>query len=137
MYAFIENNLFVRWVDLKKDYPNTSFPISITQADLPDGVVIVYQTAAPTPGLYQVVEQNPVPSFINGKWQIEYYLREMTEAEKELYLANYAISQDQLRLEAYRNESDPLFFKYQRGEATQEQWLSTVEEIKQRYPKQP
>lgn len=41
-----------------------------------------------------------------------------------------------LRLEAYRNESDPLFFMYQRGECSKEDWLNKVEEIKKRYPKQ-
>lgn len=37
------------------------------------------------------------------------------------------------RAEAYRNESDPLFFKSQRGEATQQEWLDKVAEIKARY----
>ena len=40
---------------------------------------------------------------------------------------------EQLRGEAYRNESDPLFFKWQRGESTQQAWLDKVAEIKQRY----
>lgn len=35
---------------------------------------------------------------------------------------------------AYKNEADPLFHKWQRGEATQEQWLAKINEIKQRYP---
>lgn len=35
---------------------------------------------------------------------------------------------------AYQTESDPLFFKAQRGEATMEEWLAKVEEIKARYP---
>lgn len=38
------------------------------------------------------------------------------------------------RLLAYRQESDPLFFKWQRGEATQQEWLDKIEEIKIRYP---
>lgn len=38
------------------------------------------------------------------------------------------------RLRAYRDESDPLFFKWQRGEATQEEWLAKVAEIRQLYP---
>jgi hypothetical protein len=38
------------------------------------------------------------------------------------------------RSSAYRTESDPLFFKSQRGEATEAEWLSKVEEIKQRFP---
>ena len=39
------------------------------------------------------------------------------------------------RLNAYRNESDPLFFKAQRGEITMQEWLSKIQEIKERYPK--
>lgn len=37
------------------------------------------------------------------------------------------------RLYAYRQESDPLFFKAQRGEATMQDWLDKVAEIKARY----
>lgn len=39
-----------------------------------------------------------------------------------------------MRGEAYRAESDPLFFKAQRGEATMEEWLAKIAEIKDRYP---
>jgi hypothetical protein len=39
-----------------------------------------------------------------------------------------------LRAEAYRAEADPLFFKAQRGEATMDEWLAKVAEIKARYP---
>ena len=38
------------------------------------------------------------------------------------------------RSEAYKNEADPIFFKSQRGEATQEEWIAKVEEIKARFP---
>ena len=38
------------------------------------------------------------------------------------------------RAEAYKLEADPLFFKAQRGEATQQEWLDKVAEIQQRYP---
>ena len=40
----------------------------------------------------------------------------------------------QQRADAYRNEADPLFFKYQVGEVTKEEWLAKREEIKVRYP---
>jgi hypothetical protein len=43
-------------------------------------------------------------------------------------------SMSKFREFAYKNEADPLFHKLQRGEATQEQWLAKIEEIKQRYP---
>jgi len=39
------------------------------------------------------------------------------------------------RAAAYVKEADPLFFKSQRGEATREEWLAKVQEIKGRYPK--
>ena len=39
-----------------------------------------------------------------------------------------------LRKAAYREESDPLFFKWQRGEATEAEWIAAVNAIKARYP---
>jgi hypothetical protein len=39
-----------------------------------------------------------------------------------------------LRKAAYIAESDPLFFKWQRGEATREEWLAKIAEIQARYP---
>lgn len=39
-----------------------------------------------------------------------------------------------MRAIAYREESDPLFFKSQRGEATNQEWLDKVAEIKARWP---
>ena len=42
--------------------------------------------------------------------------------------------QQSARAEAYKTESDPLFFKAQRGEATMDEWLALVAEIKTRYP---
>ena len=38
------------------------------------------------------------------------------------------------RQAAYREEADPLFFKAQRGEATEQEWLDKVAEIRARYP---
>lgn len=38
------------------------------------------------------------------------------------------------RQAAYSREADPLFFKYQRGESTKEEWLAKIEEIKARFP---
>ena len=41
---------------------------------------------------------------------------------------------EQDRATAYRLESDPLFFKAQRGEATTDEWTAKVAEIKARFP---
>ena len=38
------------------------------------------------------------------------------------------------RAYAFTTEADPLFFKSQRGEATEAEWLAKVEEIRSRYP---
>jgi hypothetical protein len=38
------------------------------------------------------------------------------------------------RMNSYIQESDPLFFKVQRGEATLEEWNQKIEEIRQRFP---
>jgi len=40
----------------------------------------------------------------------------------------------QARAAAYTTEADPLFFKAQRGEATIEEWQSTVADIRARFP---
>ena len=42
--------------------------------------------------------------------------------------------QQAARAEAYRNESDPIFFMAQRGEATEAEWQAKVAEIKARFP---
>lgn len=41
-----------------------------------------------------------------------------------------------MRRAAYQAEADPLFFKWQAGEATQAEWQAKREEIRQRFPKE-
>lgn len=41
---------------------------------------------------------------------------------------------DALRQAAYIAQADPLFFKWHRGQATEQEWLDKVAEIQQRYP---
>jgi hypothetical protein len=38
------------------------------------------------------------------------------------------------RAAAYRETSDPLFFQYQRGEATEAEWLAAVQAVKTAHP---
>lgn len=40
------------------------------------------------------------------------------------------------RKAAYQAEADPLFFKWQAGEATQAEWQAKRDEIRQRFPKE-
>jgi hypothetical protein len=41
---------------------------------------------------------------------------------------------EQARAQAYRETSDALFFKYQRGTATEQQWLDAVQAVKDAHP---
>jgi hypothetical protein len=42
--------------------------------------------------------------------------------------------QDAKRKAAYTAEADPLFFKWQAGEGTEEEWKAKRQEIRDRYP---
>lgn len=66
--------------------------------------------------------------------QVPFTSEEVIEHEKNAVAAKIENAEKQ-RAEAYRNESDPIFFKWQRGEATEQEWLDKVAEIKQRFPK--
>ncbi len=62
-----------------------------------------------------------------------------TEAELEAlwpevqYETAYA-QVEQARANAYRETSDALFFKYQRGTATEQEWLDAVQAVKDAHP---
>ena len=61
--------------------------------------------------------------------------KEEVEVEYEKLLEADLIQQvKDNRSNAYKKESDPLFFKAQRGEVTAAEWEAKVEEIRQRFP---
>jgi hypothetical protein len=41
---------------------------------------------------------------------------------------------EEARAEAYRETSDPLFFQWQRGDATEAEWLAAVQAVKTAHP---
>ena len=55
------------------------------------------------------------------------------QVEVALAAAEIAVIKE-MRSAAYKAEADPLFFKAQRGEATNDEWLAKVAEIKVRFP---
>jgi hypothetical protein len=116
---------------LRRDNPQVSFP-----ADAPVEVLSAYGvfparvTEAPKPGERQVVESAGYLQSADGAWATAWRLRDMTAQELEQLLQ----SQEDQRRQAYQQEADPLFFKWQRGEATQQDWLNKVAEIKARQP---
>lgn len=72
---------------------------------------------------YFMIEQDEAPYVI--------YIRKTDEQIEQARVAQA----DQSREAAYKSESDPLFFKEQRGEVPQGTWIAKVQEIRSRYPK--
>lgn len=61
--------------------------------------------------------------------------KEEIENEMRRLIANEPIKKaKESRQGAYQRESDPLYFKSQRGEIDEQQWINKVSEIKERYP---
>lgn len=112
--------------DLKMDNPQTSFPSEIPLSIFAEyNVYEVKSTLAPTITIFQTLLEG-TPKLVNNEWIQTWIVSDKPLEESESLKKS-------LRLEAYREESDPLFFKWQRGEATQQEWLDKVNEIKQRW----
>jgi hypothetical protein len=130
MYLLLDNETIKKYPynvnHLKQDNPQVSFPAEISDELLAEyGVYKVKQIEAPAFTYKQnIVEGEPVNN--NGVWEQSWVITDKPVDE-------ISSIQESFRREAYLNESDPLFFKWQRGEATQQEWLDKVAEIKQRW----
>lgn len=121
--------------ELTRDNPNTSFP-----SEIPDSLAAEFEVFPVTQADYPQVDYTKTviensPNLMNGGWYQDYTVVDATETEiasRKVELNNQAIIN---RADAYRTESDPLFFKWQRGESTEQEWLDKVNEIKQRFQK--
>ena len=105
-----------------------------------------YKYAASTNGLYHTDVHQTVPDDAIDLTDAEYadiYAALDRGAQLRASGASYtvveppeldvaAIRESEKRL-AYAQESDPLFFKWQRGESTQQEWLDKINEIKARF----
>lgn len=73
------------------------------------------------------------------KWQDDVWVcinQEGVDAYNENIKEMHNAKQKELRLKAYEQESDPVFFKWQRGEATQQEWLDAVAKVPLQFPYQ-
>ena len=134
MYAKIENNIVVEWPipNLQQRYPYTSFSSPITKDQFPEG--IVYVNSSSPPSVAETQEAVPsIPVFENNDWYLGWTIRELNFEEIEQKQQAKILQQRAERSEAYRTESDPLFFQEQRGEVPEGTWLAKVAEIKARY----
>lgn len=139
MYILITNQTVKKYPysigELRKDNPNTSFPSQISPDTLAEyGVVTIVFTSQPEIDYTKNVAEG-VPALTDGRWKQTWIVTDATPEEIAEREAQKAAENEQLRAGAYRSESDPIFFKWQRGEATEQQWLAKVAEIKTRYPK--
>jgi hypothetical protein len=71
-----------------------------------------------------------------GFWQYKDGKVVESEFKAEMLKNSFNAGQKINREKAYQLQSDPIFMKWQRQEATQQEWLDKVEEIKLLYPYQ-
>lgn len=141
MYAKLNNGVIEKYPytigDLWKDNPNTSFPAHISNEILDMfGLVRVVITGSPDID-YTKNKVEGTPAFVpdRSRWEQTWIISDATAEEIAQRKAELNEQATQDRLQAYREEADPLFFKWQRGEASQQEWMDKVAEIKQRFPK--
>ena len=65
--------------------------------------------------------------------------KELDDAWSQVDYANQCATVEAARLLAYEQTSDPLYFKWQRGDATEAEWLAAVAQVKadNPYPSAP
>jgi hypothetical protein len=119
---------------LKSANPQTSFPSTFSDELLAEWnmYAVIEQTQPQVSYAKNIKEETP--NLIDGKWYQDWAITDATQEEIAQRQADMVNAVKQQRAEAYRNESDPLFFKTQRNEATTEEWIEKVNEIKTRYP---
>jgi hypothetical protein len=137
MYILASTNIVQKYPysfnELKQDNPQISFPAIPSVDFLKSWNVHKVTLTDPTydPATHRIVED--LPKLLNDTWTQSWTIIELTAEEILHYHSNRQLNIEKQRAEAYRNESDPLFFKSQRGEATHQEWLDKVAEIKSRY----
>lgn len=120
--------------NLRKDNPQTSFSRRPSDETLEDwNVYVVAKVDRPDVDYTKNVTEG-TPVFQAGQWTQVWIVTDASAEEIAERKANLAVQAEARRSEAYRDESDPLFFKWQRGTATEQEWLDKVAEIKARYP---
>lgn len=131
MYVKIKDNKVEQYPyaldQLLAENPDTSFPIEMPDSLLTEYNVFSVEKVDPPAIDYRQILVQGEPVIKNGKWyQVWNVIDKPTEDIEKI--------ESDLRLEAYRKESDPLFFKWQAGEIPKEIWIEAREAIKQRYP---
>lgn len=132
LIAKVENSQVLDVADYKSMFPHTSFG-----ADGPDDAFFADNSCLRVTVWkpYDAASEKlvAVAPYIEDNQVFTIQVESKTQEELDADIASVDAAKKAARAEAYRVESDPLFFKAQRGEATMDEWLAKVEEIKQRF----
>ena len=139
MYLKLNNETIEKYPytigELRRDNPQVSFPRDIPETTLQEyGMFKVKEVDTPQVDHTKNVNED-TPKFINNEWVQVWEITPASTDEIAEREAKQIAQIEKERANAYRNESDPLFFKWQRGESTEQEWLDKIAEIKTRYPK--
>jgi len=113
---------------LRRDNPQTSFP-----KDIPDEMLAYYDVypvkRTPAPAYNELTQLIRVldPVQIDGVWTQQW---EVIDLPVDQQVENLKAA----RAQAYTQEADPLFFKWQRGEVNKSEWSDKVQDIRDRFP---
>lgn len=121
---------------IREAFSNVSFPVPFVA---PEEYAVVFRAPWPeynpiSQSVREAVPELTSKGFWEQRWIVVDLPLEQAQANAVTAAAERLALTQAMRAEAYRTESDPLFFKSQRGEATQQEWLDKVAEIKARYP---
>jgi hypothetical protein len=137
LIARVQDGAVAEVADYKQLFPNTSFPPSG-----PDSEFLFENSCLPVNlwKAYDHATQRLLPSaaYIEDGQVFLVTVQDKTATEianeaRDVIIATNTQNKA-ARATAYTIEADPLFFKSQRGEATHEEWLAKVSEIRTRYP---
>jgi hypothetical protein len=131
LIAKVQNDQVLDVADYKSMFPDTSFGTNGPDAQfLADNGCLGVTVWKP----YDHATEKLVacPAYVEDNQVFTIMVEPKTQEDLDADIAAAEAAQKAARAEAYRTESDPLFFKAQRGEATMEEWLAKVEEIKNR-----
>jgi hypothetical protein len=134
-YAYVENGIIVEGPKgVPKSWRNTSGFNLLPQEELIAlGWLPWRLVEVPAPSSDWVMTTSTIEIRATEVVETQMY-RQKTQSEKEEEARQQVENNRRFRQEAYREEADPLFFKSERGEATREEWLEKVTEIRNRFP---
>lgn len=131
MLIYINNQV----MDYREAFKNTSFPPSGPSDEFlgENGAVRVSVFKEHDRATEKLIPAEP---YIENGFAYTVQVAAKTEAEIAAEEAARLAKVDRARFDAYTKEADPLYFKWKRGESTEQAWLDKIAEIKTRYPKE-